>query len=68
MIIITACSMGMRHKYETKVRGVDVSLSNLLFRQKLEDLLKNSWDPSAYIVTLQQSPLKPYRFCSKESP
>ena len=39
--------MGARHKDETKVRCNDVALSNLLFRQKLEDSFKNSQDPSA---------------------
>ena len=42
VIIITAGLMDMRHKYETKVRCIDVYLSYLLFRQKLEDFLKIS--------------------------
>ena len=42
VIIITACSIRTRHKYETKVPCNEVSLSVFLFRQKLEDLFKNS--------------------------
>ena len=68
LIIIAARSMGARYKDETKVRCNDVSLSNLLFRQKLEDSLKSSEDPSAYIETLRQRPSKPYRIWSQKAP
>ena len=52
-----------RHIYETKVPCDEVSLSNLLFRQKFEDLLKDSLH-----LSLEQTSFEPHRLCSQTSP